>query len=106
MAALYRFITKNAKSSFHRPKNNNHPFVKLIHVGLEQFTGEALRVWSEDLLIRAIFKVLPIAYAQWLRDVLSNRKAKVQINGDSGRQLPLHKGLSQGSALWPPLFLL
>ncbi len=81
-------------------------FFKLIHAGLKQFTGEALRVRSEDLLIRANFKVLPIAYAQWLRDVLSNRKAKAQINGDSGRQLPLRKGLSQGSALWPLLFRL
>ncbi len=46
------------------------------------------RVWREDLPIRAIDKGLPIAYAQWLRDFLSNRKAKVQINGDRGRQLP------------------
>ncbi len=29
------------------------------------------RVWREDLLIRAIDKGLPIAYAQWLRDFLS-----------------------------------
>ncbi len=41
------------------------------------------RIWREDLLIRAIDKSLPIAYAQWLRDFLSNRKAKVQINGES-----------------------
>ncbi len=40
------------------------------------------RVWREDLLIKAIDKGLPIAYAHWLRDVLSSRKAKVQINGD------------------------
>ncbi len=32
------------------------------------------RVWREDLLIRAIDKGLPTAYAQWLRDFLSNRK--------------------------------
>ncbi len=42
------------------------------------------RVWREDLLIRAIDKGLPIACAQWLRDFLSSRKAKVQINGDRG----------------------
>ncbi len=41
------------------------------------------RVWREDLLIRAIDKGLPITYAQWLRDILSSRKTKVQINGDS-----------------------
>ncbi len=64
------------------------------------------RVWREDQLIRAIDKGLPFAYAQWLRDFLSNRKAKVQINGDRGRQLPLHQGLTQGSVLMPLLFLL
>ncbi len=53
------------------------------------------RVWREDLLIREIDKGHPISYAQWLRDFLSNRKAKVQINGDRGRQLPLHQGLPQ-----------
>ncbi len=42
-------------------------------------------VWSEYLLIRAIDKGLPIAHAQWLRDVLSNRNGKVQINRDRGR---------------------
>ncbi len=47
------------------------------------------RVWREDLLTD---KGLPIAYAQWLHDVLSNRKANVQINGDRGRQPPLRLG--------------
>ncbi len=42
------------------------------------------RVWREDLLIRIIDKGLPIAFAQWLRGFLSNKKAKVQINGDRG----------------------
>ncbi len=64
------------------------------------------RVWREALLIRAIDKGLPIAYAQWLRDFLSNRNAKVRINGDRGRQLPLRQGLPQGSVLSPLPFLL
>ncbi len=64
------------------------------------------RVWKDDLIIRAIDKGLPISYAQWLRDFLSNKKAKVQINGDRGRQLPLRQGLPQGSVLSPLLFLL
>ncbi len=36
----------------------------------------------------------------------SNRKAKVQINGDRGQQLPLRQGLPQGSVVSPLLFLL
>ncbi len=51
----------------------------------------------EDLLIRAIDEGLPIAYAQWLRDFLSNRKAKVQINRNRGRQV---------RQLLPPLLFL
>ncbi len=64
------------------------------------------RVWREDLLISAIDKGLPISYAQWLRDFPSNIKAKVQVNGDRGRQLPLRQLLSQGSVLSPLLSLL
>ncbi len=41
-----------------------------------------------------------------MRDFLSNRKAKVQINGDRGRQLPLRQGLPQVSVLSSLLFLL
>ncbi len=62
-------------------------------------------VWREDLLIRAIDKDLPITYAQWLHDFLSNRKTKVHINGDRGRQLPLRQGIPQGSVLSPLLFI-
>ncbi len=64
------------------------------------------RVWREDLLIRAIDKGLPLTNAPWLRDFLSNRKTKVQLNGDRGRQPPLRQGLPQGSVLSPLLFLL
>ncbi len=48
----------------------------------------------------------PIAYAQLVRDLLSNRKTKVQVNGDRGRQLPLRQGLPQGVVLSPLHFLL
>ncbi len=48
-----------------------------------------------DLLTRAINKGLPIIFAHWLREFFSNRKAKLQINSDRGRQL--HQGLPQGS---------
>ncbi len=50
------------------------------------------RVWREDLLIRAIDKGLPITYAQWLHDFLSNRKAKVQNNArDSLKDPACHR---------------
>ncbi len=39
------------------------------------------RIWGEDLLLGAIDKGLPIAYTQWLRDFLSNRKQKCRSTG-------------------------
>ncbi len=57
-------------------------------LALLDYSKAFARVWREDLLIRAIGKGLPISYAQWLRAFLSNKKSKVHINGDRGRQLP------------------
>ncbi len=42
------------------------------------------RAWKENLLLRAVDKVLPLTFAKWLRDFLSNRQARVQINGEQG----------------------
>ncbi len=51
-------------------------------------------------------KGLPLTFAKWLRDVLSSRQARVQINGEQGRPVPLKQGLLQGSVLIPLLFQL
>ncbi len=41
-----------------------------------------------------------------LRDFLSNRTARVQINGERRDSAPLRQGLPQGAVLSPLLFLL
>ncbi len=41
-----------------------------------------------------------------MRDFLSNRTARVQINGERGDSAPLRQGLPQGAVLPPLLFLL
>ncbi len=51
-------------------------------------------------------KGLPIPFARLLRDFLSNRTARVQINGERGDSAPLRQGLPQGAILPPLLFLL
>ncbi len=79
---------------------------KKIALALLHYSKAFDRGWREDLLIRAIDKGLLIAYAQWLCDFLSNKKAKVQINGDRRRQLSLRQGIPQGAVLSPLLFLL
>ncbi len=41
-----------------------------------------------------------------MRDFLSNRTARVQINGERGGSAPLRQGLPQGAELSPLPFLL
>ncbi len=41
-----------------------------------------------------------------MRDFLSYRTARVQINGERGDSAPLRQGLPQGAVLSPLLFLL
>ncbi len=38
------------------------------------------RVWKGGPLLRAAGKGLPLTFIKWLRDFLSNRQARVQIN--------------------------
>ncbi len=42
------------------------------------------RVWKEDLLLRAVDVGLHLTFVKWLRDFLSNRQTRVQINGEQG----------------------
>ncbi len=48
----------------------------------------------------------PPTFAKWLRDFLLSRQARVKINEEHGRPVPLRQGLPQGSVLSPLLFLL
>ncbi len=73
---------------------------------LQDFSKAFDRVWKEDLLLRAVDKVLPLTFANCLLDFLSNCQASVQINAEQGRPVPPKQGLPQGSVLSPLLFLL
>ncbi len=54
------------------------------------------RVWNEELLLAASSKGIPIPFARWLHDFLSNRTARVQINGERGYSAPQRQGPPQG----------
>ncbi len=75
-------------------------------MALLDFSKAFDRVWREELLLAASSKGLPTSFAHWLRDFLSNRTARVQINGERGDSAPLRQGLPQGAVLSPLLFLL
>ncbi len=54
----------------------------------------------------AVEQGLLLTFTKWLRDFLSNRQARVKINGKHGLPVPLRQGLPQGLVLSPLLFLL
>ncbi len=86
---------------------------KLTVLALLDFSKAFDRVWKEDILLRAVDKCLPLTFAKWLRDFLSNRQARVQINGEQGR--PNTRGPERDSRStlivvdhvfsWPPVRL-
>ncbi len=51
-------------------------------------------------------KDLPLTFAKWLRDFLSNRRARAQINGEQGQPVLPRQGLPQVSVLSPLRFIL
>ncbi len=61
-------------------------------MALLDFSKAFDRVWKEELLLAASSKGIPIPCARWLHDFLSNRAARVQINGERGDSVPLDKG--------------
>ncbi len=74
-------------------------------MALLDFSKDFDRLWRE-LMFASSSKGLPIPFAGWLRDVLSNRTARVQINCERGDSAPLRQGLPQGAVLSSLLFLL
>ncbi len=75
-------------------------------MALLDFSKAVNRVWREGRLLAAPSKCLPIPFARWLRDFLSNHTARVQISGERGDSVPLRQGLPQGVVLTPLLLLL
>ncbi len=49
--------------------------------------------------MKAVDKGPSLTFAKWLREILSNRQVRVQINGEQGRSISLRLELPQGSVL-------
>ena len=62
-------------------------------------------VWRERLLLTMAEKGVPIHMIRWLRSFLSNREARVRLNGTLSNCRSMRQGLPQGSVLSPLLFL-
>ena len=63
-------------------------------------------VWRTGLLQKMLDIGIPLRFVQWTTAWLTNRIARVQLNGVTGRCRTLKEGLPQGSVLSPLLFVL
>ena len=63
-------------------------------------------VWRTDLLQKMLDIGVPLRFQKWTTAWLTNRIARVQLNGVTGRCRTFKEGLPQGSVLSPLLFVL
>ena len=63
-------------------------------------------VWRTGLLQKMLNIGIPLRFVQWTTAWLTNRIARVQLNGVTGRCRTFKEGLPQGSVLSPLLFVL
>ena len=74
-------------------------------LALLDFSKAYDRVWKNDLLNTLLLKGVSTRIVRWVAGFLSNRLAKVRLNGILSRPQVLREGLPQGSVLSPLLFL-
>jgi hypothetical protein len=80
------------------------PFKRSVIVLLD-FSKAYDTVWRQKLLLSMLDQGVPSPYVHWLNSFLTNREAKVRINGRLGKAAHMRQGLPQGSVLSPILFL-
>ena len=62
-------------------------------------------VWRADLLGILLNAGTPFKFVKWIKGFLTNRQAKVRLNGEEGHTVLMRQGLPQGSVISPLLFL-
>lgn len=64
------------------------------------------RVWKDGLLLKLKREKISNNMYKWIESFLTNRNARVALQGKSSRIAPLKHGVPQGGVLSPTLFLL
>ena len=59
------------------------------------------QVWREKLILCMLDLGVPLLMVRWIKSFLTNRLAKVKVNGTLGRTFTLRQGVPQGSVLSP-----
>ncbi|RUS91759.1 hypothetical protein EGW08_000467 [Elysia chlorotica] len=76
-----------------------------IHKGPELDLPEP-RVWKDGLRLKLRKNGISGCMFKWISQYLSNRKARVHVNGTYSRKKTLREGVPQGGVLSPTLFLI
>ena len=63
------------------------------------------KVWRNMLIMKIIDKGIPNQMVHWIKEFLSDRKAKVQFGEATSKYKKMSQGLPQGTVLSPLLFL-
>ena len=63
------------------------------------------RVWKDGLRLKRQKSGVTGCMYQWISQYLTNRKARVHLNGTYSRKKTLKEGVPQGGVLSPTLFL-
>ena len=64
------------------------------------------KVWKSGLVVKLLRAGICGNMLRWTKSYLHNRKARVLVNGHSGRKVLLRQGVPQGGVLSPTLFIL
>ena len=64
------------------------------------------KVWTDGLLVKLQRCGVAGNMLHWIRSYLHNRRARIKVNGRSGKKVLLRHGVPQGGVLSPTLFLI
>ena len=64
------------------------------------------KVWKDGLIVKMLRAGITGNMLRWTKAYLHNRKARVLVNGHTGKKVLLRQGVPQGGVLSPTLFIL
>ena len=74
-------------------------------IALLDFSKAFDTVWRDRLYEILLAKGVPRMMVRWIRGFLTDRRARVRLDGVNGSSMKLQQGVPQGSILSPLLFL-
>ena len=94
-------MTQSAADQMQDKKGHN-----AIVVAFFDYAKAYDKVWRDGLLYKMLEMGLPHRFVRYVRNFLSTRRTKVDINGTRSDTFMLNEGLPQGSSISPLLFLI